>query len=135
MNMANKRRILLVTLLIAVVGFAAWLLLSQPGEPVYQGKPLSDWCYQYAANSFTFMNPNEELKKQAEIAIQTIGTNAIPTLLRMLNAKDSKFKLMLMQLSRKQHVIKINWVKAELRHYRARGGFSVLGSDGKYVIP
>jgi len=129
----KTRRYLLVTLLIAVLGFAPWLLLRPDPEPTYQGKPLTDWCYQYAGNSF--LDSNTELQKQAETAIRTIGTNAIPTLLRMLQARDSKFKLMLMQLSQKQHVVNINWKTAQIQHDIARVGFSVLGSDGKSAVP
>ena len=132
--MRKTRRYLLVTLLIAAVGVASWLFLSQPSEPVYQSKPLSYWCAQdYSANVSS--DSNIELKKQAEIAIRTIGTNAVPTLLRMLRAKDSKFKLNLIQLASKQHLVKTNWKTAAARHMEAAIGFYRLGPLGKSALP
>jgi hypothetical protein len=129
----KTHRILLITLFIIVLAFNAWLILSQPGEPVYQGKSLSDWCEQYAANSFH--SSDQELQRQAKAAIQTIGTNAIPTLLRMLKAKDSKFKLKLIQLSQKQHVINIKWKTVAMRHFEAECGLSSLGTQAIPAVP
>jgi HEAT repeat protein len=132
--MANKRRILTFTLLIATVGFVSWLILSQPGEPVYQGKPLSFWCAQEYSGNLS-PDSNMDLQTQAEIAIRTIGTNAIPTLLRWLRAKDSKFKLKLIQLVQKQHLVRINWNVASARHMEAAMGFYRLGPLGESALP
>ena len=132
--MTNKRRILLsITLLIAAVGFVSWLILSQPGEPVYHGKPLSYWCDQYAENYAPV--PNMAPVKQAEIAIRTIGTNGVPTLLRLLKAKDSKFKTKFIQFAQKQHVITVKWEPASLKNGQALVGFSILGPLGKSAVP
>ncbi len=125
-RMGNKRRILLVTLLIAALGFFSWLLLRPDPEPTYQGKPLSYWCEQYS---------NGQLLEQARIAIRTIGTNAIPTLLRMLKSKDSSLKLKLMQFAQMQHVIKFGWKLDWTRYYEAELAFACLGSDGKSAVP
>jgi len=129
----KPRRILLVTLLIALLGFVSWLLLSQPVEPAYQGKPLNFWCFQYASNSFS--HPDGQAAKQAEIAIRTIGTNAVPTLLRWFTAEDSEFKRKLIQFTRRKLFININWRQAELKHFEAEFGFRCLGSDGASAIP
>jgi hypothetical protein len=110
-----------------------WLILSQPSEPVYQGKPLSYWCDQYAANRY--LETDKEPKKQAETAIRAIGTNAIPTLLRMLKARDSKLKLKLIELASKQHVINIEWKTATDRHYEASMAFMCLGPEAKFAVP
>jgi len=128
----KTRRYLLITLLIAAVGFVSWLLLSSPSEPVYQGKPLSHWCEQFVN---TLSKPDNQSQEQAGIAIRTIGTNAIPTLLVMLQAQDSKSKLMLIQLAQKQHFFHIKWTTAEFRHQEAEMGFLILSSDGKSAIP
>jgi len=133
MNMTNKRRILLVTLLIAAVGFVSWLILSQPSEPVYHGKPLSYWCDQYA-RSYAPM-PNMASVKQTEIAIRTIGTNAVPTLLGLFNARDSKFKLKLIQLFQKQHVINIKLKYGGTRQKEGFYGFLALGALAKSAVP
>src|SRR6266478_1638735 len=131
--MGKTRRLLLLAVLIAMLGFVSWLVLSQPSEPVYQGKPLSFWCDQYASS--VGQNPDFDLHGRATSAISTIGTNAIPTLLRWLKARDSKFKLKFIELASKQHVINLRWKTAEERHYEAANGFGVLRSDGKSAIP
>jgi len=76
-----------------------------------------------------------ELQKQAKIAIQTIGTNAIPTLLRMLKARDSRFKLKLIRLSHKQHLINIKWKLPQIRDNEAMLGFICLGSSAASAVP
>ncbi len=129
--MRKTRRYLLVTLLIAAVSVASWLLLSQPGEPVYQGKSLTFWCDHCAAKSF--LSSDQELQEQAGIAIRAIGTNAIPTLVRMLRAKDSKLNLI--ELASKQHVINIELKTATDRHYEALMAFMCLGPEAKFAVP
>jgi hypothetical protein len=129
----KTRRYLLISLLIAAVGVVSLLILSQPSEPIYQGKPLSYWCEQYAANSFP--DSNMELQKQAGIAIRAIGTNAVPTLLRKLQAKDSKIKLKLLYLAQKQDFFHIKWKTADFRHYEARQGLLALGPQAKSALP
>jgi len=129
----KTRRYLLVTLLLAILGFVSWLLLSQPSEPVYQGKPLSYWCEQYTKTYG--QDANMASVKQAGIAIRAIGTNAIPTLLNMLKARDSKFKLKLIELAEKQHLINIKWKTANFRRYEALRGFSALGPLAKPALP
>ena len=48
-------------------------------------------------------------------AVRNIGTNAIPTLLRILKAKDSKLKRVAIDLVERQSVIKFNIHSAEER--------------------
>jgi len=129
----KTRRYLLVALLLAVLGFVSWLILSQPREPVYQGKPLSYWCEQYSASRWLY--PTNEPDKQAETAIRTIGTNAVPTLLRMFKATDSKLKLKLFELAAKQHLVVIKWKSAQLLHYEALHGLFALGTDAQSAVP
>ncbi len=131
--MRKSRRYLLISLLIAILGFVSWLLLSQPSEPIYQGKPLSFWCEQYTVNRF--LSADNVLREQAETSIRAIGTNAVPTLLKMFRAKDSNFKLKLIQLSQKQHLINIKWRTAASRHWEAEWGLYCLGPQAKSAVP
>ncbi len=123
--MSNKRRILLVTLLIAALGFASWLLLRPDPEPTYQGKPLTYWLDGIVHGR----------SAEATEAVRQIGTNSIPALLRKLSSGDSKIKLKLMQLSRKQHLINIKWRTAENEHFEGQFGFGCLGYQGKPAVP
>jgi hypothetical protein len=77
--MAKTRRILLVSSLLAILGVISWLVLRpHDPEPIYKGKPLTYWrdCLIYRTSDPSQGEANE--------AVQQIGTNALPTLLRML---------------------------------------------------
>jgi len=127
--MAKIRRIPIAVLLIAVMGVFTWMASRQRhSEPVYEGKPLSFWLDGYRIN-------NVLVFPKADEAVQQTGTNAIPTLLRFLRARDSKWKIKLITLAQRYHVIKINFVEAESRNYAAMKGFRVLGADARDAVP
>jgi len=121
----KPRRILLVTLLIAVLGFVSWLLLRPDPEPTYQGKPLSYWL-DGIGNGRTL---------EATEAVRELGTNAIPTLLRLLKSRDSRLKLLLIQLGSKQNVIHLKWKTAQSRRFEAQFAFTCLGVQGRSAVP
>jgi HEAT repeats len=127
-----KRRKLLLAGLAAVVLLCGlgWLIVRahEPPEPVYQGKRLSDWLHE---NSSLGGGRNPTVQE----AFRQFGTNAIPTLLRMLRAQDSKFKLKLIELAQKQHLIRIHFVRAEDRHLDAVSGFSFSGATASNAVP
>src|SRR5882724_10172199 len=127
MKITHQRRILTVTLLIAAVGALVWFLLRPDPEPTYQGKPLSYWL-----DGFVSGNPSPD---KATEAVRQIGTNAIPTLLCLLRAEDSKFKLKLIRLSQKQHLINFDLRTADFKHMEAELGFECLGSLAKSAVP
>ncbi len=124
--MATKRRILIISLLIAVVGIISWLVLRpHDSEPTYQGKPLTYWLKGFGSGS------PDEVTLKANEAVRQIGTNAIPTLLRLLKAKDSKFKLKFIQLTSKQHLINIKWRTSGKQQLEAEIGFGFFGLRGQ----
>jgi HEAT repeat protein len=107
----TKRRILLVGLFLALIGGLGCLLWLHPGEPKYQGKPLSFWLDQEYLGTNGY---GDTIK--AEEAVRTAGSNAIPTLLRMISANDSPLKLKLLALAQKQHFFAVRHVPAEQQH-------------------
>jgi len=119
--MRKRVRIALAVLFVAVVSGIVWQVL-QPREPVYQGKPLSFWLI--------YGKPQE-----SEDAVRQAGTNAIPTLLRMLRAKDSALKVKLMDLTSRQHIIKIHFTQALVLNIEAVHGFAALGAKAQSAVP
>lgn len=81
--MGKLPKIALAVLLCVAVGVFAWQLWPSP-EPVYQGKRLLRWL----DDAFWSGGPSGE----TATAIKSMGTNALPTLLRMIQAKDSAFQ-------------------------------------------
>ena len=117
-----------MVLLIALLGALAWQA-SRPREPAYQGRPLSAWLSHYALGA----DPAEALR--ANEAIRQIGTNAIPTLLRMLQANDSAVKSKLLRMVAKQHFVRLRCSSAFDQNVEAVQAFGVLGSEGKSAVP
>src|SRR5688572_26702845 len=76
--------VVLLCLIVAGLVFA----LKPASEPSYEGKPLSAWLREIS-------NPHEQRDEKGVKAINVIramGTNALPSLMRMLQARDSQFK-------------------------------------------
>jgi HEAT repeat protein len=130
--MRKRVYIALAVLLVALVSVIVWQVLhAQEREPVYQGKPLSSWLKPIIGKSF-YDDP-QVLK--ADEALRRIGTNAIPTLLRMLRAKDSPLKVKLVKLARSQHFIKTEWLLAGDWNNLATRAFQMLGAKGESAVP
>ncbi len=104
-----------------------WLPPAQP-EPVYQGKPLRYWVAKTASQGQTASD-----LIQADQAVRHIGTNAIPTLLEMLQEKDSTLKLKWIALLKKQHFIQPPQ-PAWLHNYQAVQAFEVLGPTASNAV-
>ena len=124
--------------IVALMGGLAWLVFRNQ-EPVYQGKPLSYWLAGFTAQiTYGRLSTNGSTtptRDQANEAVRQIGTNGIPTLLRMLRQHDSDFGLKLVKLAQKQRLIQINFVPATRRNSEAALAFGVLGAAGSNAVP
>ncbi|MCL5099004.1 MAG: HEAT repeat domain-containing protein [Candidatus Omnitrophica bacterium] len=121
--MTKRRRLIITGAVLALVLVLAELLAHflGPGEPVYQGKQLSDWLQDLCHGQ------SAQLRDQAKNAIRQIGTNAIPTLLDMVRARDSRLKLKFMQWTSRQSMVRFRFQPAMVLHTEAVTAFSVLG--------
>jgi hypothetical protein len=128
--MTSRRRILLLVLLGTTACWGVFLAL-RPREPRYHGTPYTDWL-QIAAQPADKVSPEQARLTQA--ALLAIGTNALPTLLRMLRYEKSPLRTWLeLQLR-----YRLGWSPGRPRlNYAemATGGFRVLGSDARGAIP
>src|SRR5258708_4833537 len=134
--MRKRVPILFMIVAIAIVGAIAWWM-SVPKEPVYQGERLTTWLQAYALHNLTpgNMAATMEREKRTDEAVRFIGTNAIPTLLRLLRAKDSALKLKFIRLAQKQHVVAIHPVPARDWNNMAERAFCQLGHDADSALP
>lgn len=130
-----KRRIFYLTLLVAVLGALACYLLvfHEPPEPGYQGKSFSAWAeiyYQGTSNDvFQEDTWHPQPVRDAEAALRQIGTNAIPSLLRMLRAHDAEWKLKVLAVLQKQHLMKFKHVTATGQNLEAGDCVSFAGCE------
>lgn len=125
----------LVTLFFCVAGIIGIILFisscdSDPVEPVYNGKKLSEWLQ--------ITDPNKRdyhLSQASSEAVQNMGTNALPHLLRMLVAKDSDAKAWFGDLLNKQSLIDVSITRDHNFHTRSVAGFEALGAKAASVVP
>lgn len=116
------------TIVVAVVGNYAF----RPREPVYQGRQFSEWLDQYYESRVAQNRANQD---QAESALRSIGTNALPPLLRMVAGKDSALKRKLLALLAKQSFVSLRIRDGDYYHSRASFGFAALGPIAKPAVP
>jgi len=77
----KRVRIAVAVLVVFLMGTVGWCLLPSPErEPIYQGRGLRAWLWEYYNGGNLVGVTN---------AVREMGTNAIPTLLRMLRKRDS----------------------------------------------
>jgi len=128
--MRKRLHVALVVVVVAVLAVLGWeILLSREPEPVVDGKPLASWLDYYVSAQ------SEVQRKMADQALDKVGTNAIPTLLRMLRQRDSTFKRDVMGLLQKQHIIKAHYIPAERRNQAAYFAFLKLGARAEVAVP
>lgn len=119
MAMRKRVNIALALALLGIVGVIRWQILCQR-EPAYRGKRLRAWLSSYARN---------ERRSEAEEAVRQIGTNAIPTLLALLRAKDNQYVRELFNLTGGRDV------PADSRNRAAFFGFAILGRKAEDAVP
>jgi hypothetical protein len=131
--MGKRRRILLASLLVvAVVGLLFLVAHQYNPEPVYHGKPLSAWLQPNTPGLYISIGQTTDGLREA---LNHIGTNAIPTLLRQLRAKDSPFTLKLFALAQKQHVITIHYTPPSSNYVHAFRALGILGPRADEAVP
>jgi hypothetical protein len=130
----TKHKITATVALLFVLGALAWVVLRapEPPEPVYQGKKLSAWLEVYDPTNMA--RPSAQLEA-TQVALREMGTNAIPSLLRMLRTPDSRWKNRFFALAREQHVIKISYVPPSSLYERAAMGLEALGPRAEVAVP
>jgi hypothetical protein len=131
--MRKRVYIALAVVLVALAGVIAWQVLRER-EPVYQGKPLRVWLVQYGTNHWS-AGRNGELDRQAEAAIQHLGTNAIPLYLKIITTRESSLKLKLLALVPKRWLARFHL--RSVNNYRHLGAYGLiaLGADAKPSVP
>jgi HEAT repeat protein len=113
-----------------VIAFVAGLV-SGTREPEYEGRKLTQWLEELRHPS----SPSPLARTNAMIAIRQMGTNAVPYLVTMLHAKDSRLKTKCMDLLSRLRWVNIQFRDDYLRRDDALMGLGVLGPDARAAIP
>jgi tetratricopeptide (TPR) repeat protein len=104
-------------------------------EPSYQGKSLSYWLSRARRSGALAYDQKNPEAAQCRTAIRTIGTNAIPPLLRILRTKDSALKRAAIDLMERQHYINLPIQSFEEQKEQAEVGLYLLGELATNAIP
>ena len=133
----NKRLLIFATLIVALALTAAYLWRSaEPAEPVYEGRPLSLWLESHVASSAANPPYNSPGWKHADQVLRQSGTNAIPTLLKMIGAEDPpRAVLKGMEWIRSKRLLPIRYRYAYARNEEALYAFEVLGTNAAPAVP
>jgi hypothetical protein len=119
----------LIATVIAVIIAAVAVFLRTPSEPAYQGKPLTHWLRGWKPLIAIPLASagNAPTSDEAESAMRAIGTNALPTLLRMMEHHDSPLKDRLLSLAQKIPFLRMEPVSPLDLNVEAEMAFNVLG--------
>lgn len=138
----KKRLRIVLGLCAGVLILVAWAALHKSG-PSYKGKSLRRWVYDNYESRTAFPERPDEvrqrMRERAEEAIRQIGTNGIPTLLKMLTFKGSRARGLLMSLN-DNGTIPVEKIAPRLYsekdfHFASCRAFEVLGEDARPAIP
>jgi hypothetical protein len=138
--MSKKRRALTTALLVLAalaIGLFAYAVLSDGPipEPSYKGKPLSEWLAHYRRPERSGGEPTE-----AELAVRSLGTNALPFLIASLRYELPPWRRALRTLATLGEG-KVFYGRSWILGRRARQtanaetGFAILNTNAAPAIP
>ena len=139
---AKRRRIVAIVVgLFLVAGVVIYLCRSD--EPSYRGHSLSYWL-ERTINPLAHLRRHEDIgaidfqqdSKESADAVRAIGTNAIPTLLKFVQAKnDSGVKTLFAFLARRRAGLPPQVPAGMGMHLMAPMGFGMLGTNALPAVP
>jgi len=124
--MSNRRNRLIALVLLALVAISWWFLGR---GPTYGGRSFDHWLRQehrLAGGPITFPTDPSLFTPEAEHAIRMIDTNALPTLIGMLEHQESTVHEWLRTRLEKQSLVKWRLETPRQLRKRAMGGLLLL---------
>ena len=130
-----RGRIVIGLLLASVLAWLVWRA-SGTQEPVFKGRTLTSWLESHVPTSSANPPYNSPGWHRADEALRAIGSNAVPTLLEMIRAKDPPpWRLKLLQFAGRFRLTRVNYRYAYPRNEEAQYAFEVLGTNAVSAVP
>ena len=135
--MRKRVYLLIAAMLLAAFALGIWEARRQVG-PVYLGKALSQWLEEVPddwGHPVTGLDPEE--KPAAAKAVRAMGTNALPALIKMMEARDwpPKPRLQWWAANLLHIDLTLYTSPAERQKVRALFGFCALGTNANPAVP
>jgi hypothetical protein len=131
MNPEKKKKWYVVAALatIAFLGFVFWLAIPTGRHgPMYEGKPLEHWVLGYRSPEREWRTRGVQITRQA-------GTNALPTLVRMLDAHDPALKRSVMTFLQTRSGYRIRYISSDIINCAAANACRDLGGQAQAATP
>lgn len=125
--MTKKRVTILAILLVAIVALLVSLTRS-PNEPTYQKKLLHAWLKD-------LKNWDGDTNAAAFIAFREMGTNAIPSLLQVLESGRPRMERIIMKINQKQSLVRLPFGRPWDRTMAATWALYAMGKDARPALP
>ena len=126
-NLDKKRVVVSSVFLLGILAMAVVLGLRREDEPAFHGRKLSSWLEK--------LRDSRRANPEAVNAIQTIGTNGLPTLLRKLRRKDFILKNAVCDWLRLRHALPRPFTTEREEKADAVTGFKILGPRARPALP
>lgn len=123
----KSRRLLLVAFVVAVIGVSTYAFRQ---EPAYEGRTLTEWLMEA-----TPPNRKESNRERADEAVRRIGTNGLPTIAKLLRARDWPLKSKLNEFFYQRRWYHLRLTTREDRHAYALTACHLLGTIARPLIP
>jgi HEAT repeat protein len=129
--MGKRQHLQSALVVVSFLAGLAWLVL-RPQEPVCQGKPLTRWLLENLDR-----NVSEEQWKNSHsgTAIRALGTNALPTLIRLASTRDSTWTSIVGELARMKEFAFLHLPWQQGKHGAAAWALKMLGPAAAPAVP
>ena len=96
----RRPRLILIPLAGLLLALGAWFLIRDTGEPKYQGRPVAFWFREFCQTAGVLRPSARTRFRQASNAFHSMGTNAVPFLLKaaMTTGKERPDRRALLEL-------------------------------------
>ena len=129
----KRRRVILISAAILLVVAVYLFCLTWPTEPTYKGRKLTSYLRGPWGQVDGPQEDNPHFGPDVA-AIRAIGTNGIPTLLKLIQAQDSGLRTRVTWLLKRQSLIQFDLLDAPDRQQLGVFGFQILGELGKPAL-
>jgi HEAT repeat protein len=133
--MTRKLRLIPIASAIGLIACVIWIFFHFR-EPKFQGKPLSTWLQEARENGeIADLTEQDDLNSPSARAIQAMGTDALPPLIRRVRERDSAFRDSVRTFLEQHAWIGLHPRPFEVVQEETAFAFAALGPMAKPAVP